>query len=150
MDKVQINKLHNRHLVFMGQCPYWKANSCSASQEIPRLLWNPEVHYRVHNSLPMDTILSKMNPVHTLTSYFHKDHFNIIIPSTLRSPKWSVSYSVFRLKFYMQVRKHNFTFLCEWELSVGYNISTQSVHRDTNETWVWRTDSAFWLELIHR
>jgi len=41
-------------------------NSHSASQEIPRLLWNPEFHFRLHNSLPLDPNLSQMNPVHTL------------------------------------------------------------------------------------
>jgi hypothetical protein len=30
------------------QDPSWECNSRSASEEIPRLLWNPEFHYRVH------------------------------------------------------------------------------------------------------
>jgi hypothetical protein len=56
----------------------WEANSHSASQEIPRLLWNPKAHYRVHMSPQLIPILSQMNTVHTFPPYFPKIHFNII------------------------------------------------------------------------
>jgi hypothetical protein len=47
--------------------------SHSASQETPCLLWNLEVHYCVHNSLPLVHILSQMNSVSNLTPYFTVD-----------------------------------------------------------------------------
>jgi len=74
----------------MEQSPPREINSNSASKEISRLLWNPNVHYRVHNSLPLFPTLSQMNPVHILPSYFFQTHYNIIFPFILRSSEWSL------------------------------------------------------------
>jgi len=49
----------------MEKNPSSEANSHSACQEIPCLLWNLEVHYRVHNSPPLVPIMCQMYPVHT-------------------------------------------------------------------------------------
>jgi len=32
----------------MVQSPSWEANWFAVSQEIPRIFWNPKVHYRTH------------------------------------------------------------------------------------------------------
>ena len=75
----------------MVQSPSWEGNWFAASQEIPRILWNPKVHYRTHQRPPPVSILGQPNPVHILTSHLLEIHPNIIHPSTPRSPQWSLS-----------------------------------------------------------
>jgi hypothetical protein len=58
--------------------PSLKPNSCSATQEIPRVLLNPRVQYRVYKSSPLVQNLNQIKPVHIHPSYFFKIGFNII------------------------------------------------------------------------
>jgi hypothetical protein len=57
----------------MEQRPSCEANSFSASQEIAHILWNPEVHYRIHKSPLPVPILGQLNPVHS-TEFFTSTH----------------------------------------------------------------------------
>jgi hypothetical protein len=65
----------------MGQSSSYETKSPLASQEIPCLLWNTDVHCHFHKNIPLDLILSLENPVLILIqnsgySYSHL-YFNL-------------------------------------------------------------------------
>ena len=48
----------------MEQSPSWEVNRFSTSQEIPCILWDQNVNYHIHKSLPPTPILSHTSPVY--------------------------------------------------------------------------------------
>jgi hypothetical protein len=59
-----------------------ETNSRSASQEIPRLLWNPKIQYCFHKDLTVFPTVNQTNPVYIIIGVFRSV---IIIPSVPKS-----------------------------------------------------------------
>jgi hypothetical protein len=63
---------------FVELSPSTEAANGAPTQELPSILWNRKIHFRVHKIPPLVPILSHIDPVHTTPFYLSKIHFHII------------------------------------------------------------------------
>ena len=80
----------------MEQSPSWEANRFSASQEIPLILGDPKVHYRIHKCPPPVPILSSIqsippHPTSWRSILLSSSHLRLGLPSGLFSAIWATS-----------------------------------------------------------
>ena len=60
-------------------------------KEIPRILWNPKVHYQIKKCPPPAPIRNQLDSIHAPTSNFLEILLNIILPNKPGSSKWPIS-----------------------------------------------------------
>jgi hypothetical protein len=75
---------------FVSKSFSWEANKRSDGQGVPHFLWSPKVHYRFLQELAIRAYAERDKfSQHPIYEYFIGYHFNIVLPSTPRSPKYS-------------------------------------------------------------
>jgi hypothetical protein len=100
------------------QIASWADGSCLADQEIPGRFWNPSAHCRVYERLPALLVLSKVNPIYTITLYslrcfyhhpIYVSFINGILPSSFRifhfphsSTNSSISEQIWSVWYYLR------------------------------------------------
>lgn len=77
----------------MEQSLLYKLTVPQLVKKFPHVLWNPQVHYHVHNSLSLLPIHSQITPVYILPSVFFIVHSNTNLPFTPTSSNMSFSFT---------------------------------------------------------
>jgi len=112
----------------MDQSSSWEANGSSASQEIPRILWNPKVHCHIHKSPPPVSILSQINPVHAPdpTSWkfisilssnlrFGSTKLPLFITFPYQNPVWAAPLPIHATRYAcLMLHERTFNFNCKY------------------------------------
>jgi hypothetical protein len=90
------------------QSPYWEPDSRKVSEELPRFLWNPKVHY--HRTRSSWRVYKSCHSTPSWATWIqftsaHPIYTRTILPFTHRYPKQFLNFRFSRLQFYM-----NFSF----------------------------------------
>jgi hypothetical protein len=101
----------------MELSPSSEAANCATIQELPSILWNPKVHYRIHKSLSLIPTLNQMNPVHINPLCISKIALLIHV----------------RLSSGLLVERLNYGNIIQWdtyEQNCAFNLTTIKFNRD--------------------
>lgn len=119
--------------------PTSDAESSSTSQEIPRILLNLTIHYRVHMGSPL---VPTLNSTPHSQSCFFRIHFNIILISALLFPKWSLSFGIsYQNLVCIYVLSHANCMFVSWQ----YNLTATTL----SSALLWKRKSSLSLRIQH-
>ena len=88
-EKISPSQITTVTLHSMEQSPSWEADTFSARQEIPRILWNPKVLYRIHKAHHLFLFwVSSIQSIPPHSTYWKSililsSHLRLVLPSGL-------------------------------------------------------------------
>ena len=99
-------------------------NSCSTGQKICHLQWNLQLHYHIHNSLLLDSILSQFKPVYITSGFLTK-----ILDVCLTTPRHATYPIHFVLLNLTNLNKYATDCIHTERIKRGTNCYSQNIHK---------------------